>query len=459
MAAAQPIDRARLEALLASELERFQERTKRSLEVSRRAIETMPGGVGSGVAMADPYPLVIERASGARIHDVDANEYVDYCNGFSATPFGHAHPQIVAALVAQASRGTHFGATTEIAIEWAEEITERFDLDWVRFTCSGTEATMDCLRLARAHTGRELVIKIEGAYHGEHPEALTSTNMDLDESAGPDDAPFSRPFGAGVHPAITGAVRVVPFNDLGAAERALSDRKVAALIVEPVLFNVGAIWPAEGYLGGLRELCDRYGTVLVFDEVKTAITIAHGGAEELFGVRPDLKALGKGIGGGLPSGAIGGADDWGYRLIESWEVPQLSTFAANPLSAAAGLVALRDVLGAGAYEGLEAHRQALVAGLEDVIAEHSLPAYVIGAAAKNCIVWVDPADGRLRDFRDYSRRFDGDVASLAWYWLVNRGVLLAPGHDEQTTHSVAHGEAEADQLVGAIGELAAALRA
>ena len=176
-------------------------------------------------------------------------------------------------------------------------------------------------------------------------------------------------------------------------------------------------------------------------------------------MRPDLKALGKGIGGGLAAGAIGGHASWGYELIESWEVPQLSTFAANPLTAAAGAVALRDVLTPQAYEGLEAHRQLLVAGLERVIAEHDLPAYVIGVGAKNCLVWADPAEGQLRNFRDYSRRFDGEAGDLAWFWLVARGVLLAPGADEQTTHSVAHGTKEAEVLVDAFAELGEALRA
>lgn len=452
--ATQPSDE-RLRKLSEAELERFKERTPRSLELARRAVETLPNAVGSGVCVLNPYPLAIREGAGAHVWDVDGNAYSDYSLGFGALPFGHAHPRIAAAIRERAATGTHFGAVTREAVRWAELIRDRFSLDWVRFNSSGTEATMDALRLARAHTGRDLVAKVEGGYHGTHPDALVSGSVGIGEGAGPDSAPVPRAVGRGVADAVRQGVVPLPFNDLEAAERALETEAIACVILEPIMFNVGAIFPRPGYLEGLRELCDRTGTLLVFDEVKTGITVAWGGARELFGVEPDLICLGKGIGGGIAAGAIGGSEPWGYELIESWKVPQLSTFAANPLAAAAGSAAL-ELLDRAAYRRLEEHRRLLNDGLEETIERFELPAYVIGSAAKNCVVWVDGDE--LRDYRDYERRFSADLGWISWIWLVNRGVLLSPGRDEQTTHSIAHTEEDAARFCEAFAELAAALR-
>lgn len=453
--ATQPSDE-RLRKLSEAELERFKERTPRSLELARRAVEVLPNAVASGVSVLNPYPLAVREGAGAHVWDIDGNTYSDYSLGFGALPFGHAHPRIAAVIRERAATGTHFGAVTEDAVRWAELIRRRFALDWVRFTSSGTEATMDALRLARARTGRELIAKIEGGYHGTHPDALISGSSGLGAGAGPDQAPTPRPVGRGVADAVRQGIAPLPFNDLEAAERVLSTEAIACVLLEPIMFNVGAIFPEPGYLEGLRELCDRTGTLLVFDEVKTGITVAFGGARELFGVEPDLICLGKGIGGGIGAGAIGGRDPWGYELIESWAVPQLSTFAANPLAAGAGAAAL-ELLDRDAYRRLEEHRAQLNAGLTDAIERWELPAYVIGAAAKNCVVWVEGPE--LRDYRDYERRFSARLGWLAWLWLVNRGVLLSPGRDEQTTHSIAHTGEDAARFGEAFAELGAALRA
>jgi glutamate-1-semialdehyde 2,1-aminomutase len=452
-------DRELIARLTERERQRFTERTPISLQVARRAVEVMPLGVPTNVSALEPYPLVIAEGAGAYVCDVDGNRYCDYANGFGTSVFGHANTLISEAIAKQAARGTHFGALTMPTLAWAEELCFRYELDWVRFASSGTEATMDAIRLARALSGRELIAKIEGGYHGSHPEAMVSTNMELDASAGSDDRrPKPRLWGRGLPHRLLDDVAVLPFNDLGAAEELLQRGQTAAILIEPILFNVGAVFPEPGYLEGLRELCDTHGTLLIFDETKTAATVAFGGATELFGVEPDLKTLGKGIGGGLAVGAIGGRDERGYRLIESGQFPQLGTFPGNPLVAAAGHAALCEILTPAAYDGLEAHRAYLTEKLERVIAEHDLPAYVIGAGAKACIVWADPAAGPLRDYRDYRRRFDFEAGCLAWLYLVNEGILLAPGQDEQLTFSVAHGPEEAELLAGAFAELAAELR-
>lgn len=453
------IDRTRVKELTSTEAETFQARTRESLGIAQRAVEVLPLGVPSSVFALSPYPLTVTQGRGAEIWDVDGNNYVDYGNGYGTEVFGHAHPLITEAIHRRAADGVHFGALSEEAVEWGELMCRRFGLNWIRFSPSGTEATLDALRLARALTGRKLIAKIEGAYHGSHPWVMASTQPGLEDGrAGLDDAPLPVAFGEGVDDDVLASLRILPFNDFGVAERVLASGEIAALIVEPILFNVGAIFPAPGYLAHLRELCTTYGTQLIFDEVKTGVSVSYDGAAGLFGVQPDLKTFGKGIGGGLGVGAIGGMDEDGYLAIESWRAPHLGTFAGNPLSAAAGIASLRDVMTPQAHDQLEQHRLDLANGLDAVIGEHQLPAYVTGAGAKNCVVWADPDLGRLRNYRDYARRFDGEMGYLAWIWMANRGVWLTPGRDEQTTHSIQHGDGQLTRFVEAFAGLGAALR-
>lgn len=442
--------------LLRRELETFYARHRQSRQLHADAQWWLPQGVPSSVCALHPFPVAIDHGDGARLYDIDGNRFYDYHNGFGTSIFGHAHPLLVEAIDRQAARGTHFGAMTREAAEWAEVVCERFSLDWVRFSPSGTEATMDALRLARAATGRVKICKIEGGYHGSHLDALVSTNMPLDGSEGPDEAPYPRFFSQGISPRVLEEVVPLPFNDAAAAERVLSGGEIAAVIVEPILFNVGTIWPQDGYLQKLRELCDTYGTILIFDETKTGATIAYGGAEELFGVKPHLKTLGKGIGGGLACGAIGDCEGTMRDLVEEWKVPHLGTFSGNPLAAAAGTVALRDILVPEAYEKLQTHHELLSEKLSETIRRYQLPAYVTGVAAKGCIVWAEGAE--LRDFRDYKRRFDFRLGYLAWLYLINRGIFLAPGQDEQWTTSVFHDDEAAEGFAAAFAELAAELR-
>lgn len=316
---------------------------------------------------------------------------------------------------------------------------------------------MDALRLARAATGRIKICKIEGGYHGSHLDALVSTNMPLDGSEGPDESPYPRFFSLGISPRVLEEVIPLPFNDVAAAERVLSGGEIAAIIIEPVLFNVGTIWPEDGYLQKLRELCDTYGSVLIFDETKTGATISYGGAEEVFGVKPHIKTLGKGIGGGISCGAIGDTEGTFRDLVEDWKVPHLGTFSGNPLVSAAGTVALRDVLVPEAYVKLQAHHDLLAGKLQEIIDEFDLPAYITGIASKGCIVWASGEP--LRNFRDYKRRFDFRLGYLAWLYLINRGIFLAPGQDEQWTTSVAHGPEAAEAFAKAFRELAIDLQA
>lgn len=439
-----------IDELTERELMRLQERTPKSLALANRAIEVMPLAVPTNVCAIDPYPIAIDHGKGAYIYDIDGNKYADYHNGFGVGVLGHGNEGIARAVEEAMARGSHYGATTRDICYLAEEICTRWDLNWVRFSHSGTEATMDAIRLARAYSGRVKVAKIEGGYHGSHEVALVSPNLSFDGSEGPDDKPTSRPFGKGLPRRVLEEVIVLPFNDLAAAEEALAAGDVACLITEPILFNVGAIFPEPGYLEGLREICDRHETFLIFDETKTAATIARGGAEEYFSVKPHIKTLGKALGGGLPLACLGGTDPRLYDLVQDGDVPHLGTFCGNPVAAASGLKAM-EILDHEAYLYLDNHGKELKDRLDRIIEEYRLPAYVVQAGAKGSMVW---SPERLGDFRQYRRQFRFELGFLAWLFLYNRGVFLAPGQDEQWTHSLYHTASEADLFAAAIAEMA-----
>jgi glutamate-1-semialdehyde 2,1-aminomutase len=449
------MDRALIEEIQTRELKKLELRTPRSFELIRRSVEPMPLGVPSSIFSMAPYPITILSGQGAPIIDADGHQYSDYGNGYGTTVFGHAHPEITAAITARAQRGSFFGALGEEVTIWAELLTERFNLDWVRFSNSGSEAVMDALRLGMSLTGRTGLAKIEGAYDGTSPWAMWSVHPgeeQIDRSQGGQLTPVA--LGGGLE--SINNVAVLPFNDLQAAAELLRREQTAVLVLEPILFNSGAIFPQDGYLAGLRELCTKTGTLLMFDEVKTGVAIAYGGAEEYFGVQPDLKSFGKGIGGGLSCGAFGGADDRGYEEIKDYRAPHFGTFSGNHLAAAAGAAALR-LLDDQAYQALNEHRSYLAAGLNRVIDSYQLPAYVVGAGAKNCVVWAPPPE--LVDFRDYLTRLDEPLGSALWFWMMNRGVWLTPGRDEQTTHSIAHQRQDADRYIAAFESFAAAISA
>jgi glutamate-1-semialdehyde 2,1-aminomutase len=422
------------EKALAEEVDLLKEKTPQSEKLFLRAIEPMPRGVPTGVYGLAPYPIIMEKGHGAHVFDIDNNRYIDYANGFGVSVWGHANATITKAIAERNQDGIHFGTLSEEMIRWAEMLRARFSLDWLRISNSGTEATMDAIRLARAYTGRDRVAKISGAYHGTHDIALISSNYPK-----PEGDERVRLLGSGIPQSTIRDVAVLQFNDLHEAREVLRKGDVACIIIEPILFNVGAIFPEEGYLSGLRELCDETGTVLIFDETKTGMTVAYGGAETLFGVTPDIKTSGKGIGGGLACGLIGGSKTWGYDMIQEGKMSHLGTFPGNPLLAAAGIASL-EVMDHEAYRLLEEHRLLLQEGIEEIISEFSLPAYSIGAGGKNCLVW---SEKRLTNYDEYIKNFHSEEAFLLWFYMVNRGIWLAQGQDEQTTHSIDHGEREA----------------
>ncbi|MCB0984525.1 MAG: aminotransferase class III-fold pyridoxal phosphate-dependent enzyme, partial [Ilumatobacter sp.] len=300
---------AAVDELIRAEEDRFMARMPRTVDLWERAQRVMPGGVSSSWASSRPVPVWVSHGDGGHVWDVDGNDYVDLHAGYGVNVVGHANPAVVHAVQQRVALGTHFAQPTEDSIVVAEELARRFGLPMWRFNNSGSEATMDAFHLMRAITGRDLVIKVEGSYHGHHDSAMVSIFRGLDQ-LGPLEDPARVP-GAGVPQAMADLLRLVPFNDLDALERVLQQHhgQVAGMILEPMMMNAGIIPPLPGYLEGVRELTRRHGVLLAFDEVKTGLVVHHGGATRLFGVTPDIVCLAKALGGGLPCGAIGGTED------------------------------------------------------------------------------------------------------------------------------------------------------
>jgi glutamate-1-semialdehyde 2,1-aminomutase len=427
-------------------------RTPGSRALHERASKHLPYGVASTFHANDPYPIYLERGQGAHVWDVDGTEYLDFHGGFGVNVVGHAHPKVVEAIERAARTGTHFATTTPTTVALAEELCRRFHLDTVRFANSGTEATMDAIRIARAATGRDQVLKIEGSYHGHHDTVMFSVVPNADAMGGRDQ-PASTPMSKGIPAVLADYTHVVPFNDVEALDRMLTDRgsEIACLIMEPVMMNIGVVVPQPGYLEAARDLCTRHGVVLIFDEVKSGATIAAGGAIERFRVQPHLACFAKAIGGGTPIGAFGG-DASVMEVIEHGAAQQ-GTFNGNPLVAAAGLAALTEVLTPDAYSHLAALGSRLADGCAKAIAEHGVPAHTADLGAKGCVSYRPEPLHNYRDFLETRTEF----YDASYPWIVNRGVFMTPGDEEQWTISVQHTDDDIDRYVDAFAAFAAAV--
>lgn len=432
----------RVEQLLGEEIETFRSRTPRSGVLYERAEKAMPFGVASSFQAGDPYPIYLASGAGSKVTDIDGNTYIDYHNGFGTMAVGHAHPKVRAAIERAAATGTHFAATTEDAVLLAEEIKRRFGVEKVRFTNSGTEATMDAVRLARAASGRDVLLKIEGSYHGHHDPVMYSIVPSMD-SSGPDERPWTVPFSRGIPPETADSTMVVPFNDVDALKATLEENRgrIGALIMEPIMMNIGIVMPMPGYLQAVRDLCDQHSIVLIFDEVKTGATVAAGGATQLLGVQPDLICLAKSIGGGTPVGAFAGK----ATIMDEIEngVAALGTFNGNPLSMAAGLATLTEVLTPDAYAHLAKLGTRLASGCQDVLDRTGITGVTTDLGCKGSITFRDKPIERYRDFAEV----DDSLFDASWYWLLNRGIFQTPGKEEQWTISVQHSEADIDRFV------------
>src|SRR3954464_14853759 len=346
-AGAVQLDRGRIAELTERETALLNERTPRSGEMFRRADAVLAGGVSSSYQLREPWPIYVERGAGPRGGDVDGNEMLDFHNGFGSMVQGHAHPAIGAAVSERYARGTHFAAPTEDAVVVGEELARRWGLPKWRYTNSGSESTMDAIRIARAYTQREPILKIFGSYHGHHDAVMVSIGVDYDE-IGPPDHPAQLAYGGGIPQATVDLTHAVHFNDAETMERLIAEIRPACVIMEAAMMNLGVVLPEDGYLEAVRSCTRDAGVVLIFDEVKTGLTIAPGGATERFGVQPDLVTLAKALGGGLPSGAIGGSEEI-MRVVEDGTVYQVGTYNGNPLGMAAARASVMDVMTPDAY--------------------------------------------------------------------------------------------------------------
>jgi glutamate-1-semialdehyde 2,1-aminomutase len=451
------IDRRRVRELTAREEKKLNDRTPGSRTMFERSRATLAGGVASSYQLRDPWPIYLSHGRGAEVWDVDGNRLLDFHNGFGSMVQGHAHPTIEKAVRERFPLGTHFAAPTEDGVVVAEELARRFGLPKWRYTNSGSEATMDAIRIARAATGRNGIMKIFGSYHGHHDYVMVSIGVPY-EQIGDRDEYASIPYGAGVPQVVADMTIAVPFNDASAMERRLErlieeGRKPACVIMEAAMMNLGVVLPERGYLEAVRELTRTHGIVLIFDEVKTGLCIAAGGATERFGVTPDMVTLAKTLGGGLPSGAIGGTEDV-FAVVESEKVYQVGTYNGNPLAMAAARASLLEVLTPEAYEHLDALNERMVSGCQAVIDTYRLPGYAVGIGAKGCVTF---SPEKIVDYETYKAHQDGELCDLAWLYNMNRGVFMTPGREEEWTLSVAHTLEDCDAFVAAFDELAADL--
>jgi glutamate-1-semialdehyde 2,1-aminomutase len=428
------------------ETARLLERTPASARLFERAAKILPFGVVSSFQKGFPYPIYVSHGRGSRVWDQDGRDYVDFHGGFGAMIAGHAHPRLVEAIHEAAGRGTHFAVTTEEAVAFGEEICRRFGLGMLRFANSGTEATMDAIRVARAATGRDVVCKIEGSYHGHHDAVMFSVVPNADVMGGRE-RPAKAPVSKGLVKDAHRYIEVVPFNDAEAVERLFVEKgtEIACLIMEPAMMNIGIVLPQPGYLERVRELCTEHGVIFIYDEIKTGFTIAAGGACERFGVQPDLVCLAKAISGGLPAAAFGGRADL-MRLIEQG-VSQMGTYNGNPLVSHVGLVFLKEILTPAAYAELARLGARLAAGCQRAIERAGLPAHTIDLGAKGCVSYRPTPMKNYRDFLETKP----ELFAASYPWLLNRGVFMTPGDEEQWTLSLQHTDADVDLFIEVFG--------
>jgi glutamate-1-semialdehyde 2,1-aminomutase len=424
----------------------------RSSELFDRAKRVLPGGVNSPVRAfraVGGTPFFVARAEGARLFDADGKSYLDYVCSWGPLILGHAHPAVLTAVSEAARRGWTYGAPCEAEVELAEEVRRRMpSLEMMRFVNSGTEATMAAVRLARAATGRDLIIKFDGCYHGHADGFLVK--------AGSGVATLGLPDSPGVPAALASLTLTAPFNDAQAVADLFTahPNQIAAVIVEPYVGNVGFIAPDPDFHPALRSLCDRHGALLIFDEVMTGFRVAAGGAQARLGVKPDLTTLGKIIGGGFPVGAYGGRADLMQRIAPEGPVYQAGTLSGNPVAMAAGLATLRETSRQGFYEALERRTERLVSGLTKIAERRAVPARV-GYAGSMWGAYF--TEGPVRNYADAKTADTGLFAR--WHKAaLARGVFLAPSAFEAGFVSSAHSDADIDftirELDAALGEAA-----
>ena len=414
-----------------------------SKELYREACKLMPGGVNSPVRSGRAVgfdPLFIKKADGCRITDEDGNVYIDYVGSWGPLILGHSHPEVVEALREVTERGTSYGIPTRIEIEMARKVVEMVpSIEMVRMVNSGTEAAMSAIRLARGYTGRKKIIKFNGCYHGHADSLLVKSGSGI--------LTFGIPGTPGVPEEFVQHTISLPYNDLEAVRAVMESagEEVAAIIVEPVAANMGVVPPGAGYLEGLRRICTEYGSLLIFDEVITGFRLAPGGAQQLFGIMPDLSCLGKIIGGGLPVGAYGGSKEIMERVAPCGDVYQAGTLSGNPLAMRAGLAALNVLSRGGIYEEIEKKNTYLCTGLQEAASAAGVPVTINRIASLGCGFFTE---GPVFDLGSAAKS-DTEAYAMFFREMLKRGVYLAPSQFEAFFVSAAHGRQDLDLTIQA----------
>ena len=424
----------------------------RSQKIFERARRVLVGGVNSPVrafGAVGGVPVIVDRAEGAKVWDVDGNAYTDFVCSWGALILGHAHPEIAAALAEQAARGTSYGMTTELEIELAEMLQKALpSMERVRFVSSGTEATMSAVRLARAATGRDFIVKFEGGYHGHGDSFLTKGGSGL--------ATLGIAASPGVPKTLAELTLDAPYNDLAAVERLFekNGKAIAAVIVEPVAANMGVIPPVQGFLSGLRQVTSQYGALLIFDEVITGFRLCYGGAQKLFGVEPDLTTLGKIIGGGLPVAAYGGRQELMQQVAPLGSVYQAGTLSGNPLAMRAGIETLKRLALADFYDSLERKTKILADGMRQALSDTGIAGQVARAGSLLTLFFT------AGPVENYSGAKTSDTRRFAAFFqeMLRRRILLPPSQFEALFVSAAHSDEDMRCTVTACRESLAAIR-
>ncbi|MBG0774070.1 MAG: glutamate-1-semialdehyde 2,1-aminomutase [Desulfovibrio alaskensis] len=416
---------------------------ERSRNLFERAQKLIPGGVNSPVRAClsvDSAPVFVERGQGSKLYSVDGREYIDFVESWGPLLLGHAHPAVNKAIHEAVDKGSSFGAPCEDEIRLAEAVVDAVpSIEMVRMVSSGTEATMSALRLARGYTGRNKLIKFEGCYHG-HGDAFLA-------SAGSGVATLSIPGTPGVPDTVVADTLLAPYNNLERVKALFENHgaDIAAVIVEPTAGNMGLVRPAAGFLQGLRELCDRYGALLIFDEVITGFRLSYGGAQQYFGITPDLTTLGKIIGGGMPVGAYGGRREIMERIAPCGDVYQAGTLAGNPVAMAAGIATLAELKKAD-YPALEKRVDALASEIEAILKAKGVPVTVNRLASMFTIFFTEEP---VTDY-DSAKKADGTLYTRFYQQMRDQGIYLAPSGFECAMVSLAHTEDDFAAMLAAV---------
>lgn len=446
----------RLDEIIAEEGRAFLDRQPRSTELLEIAKKHLVSGLTSSWQGSDPQPIWIKEGRGSHLIDEDGLEFVDMHGGYGAGVAGHGHPAIVAAVQDRVTRGTHFASPVVDAIDVSAELASRFGLPLWRFGQSGTESTMDAIHLMRAVTGRPYFIKVEGSYHGHHDSVQVSVYCDDLELLGDPELPNSSHAEGGMPDSVLEQCKVVPFNNVESVRKRLEQfpGQIAGMIVEPMMMNIGIVFPDDGYLAALKEVLHEHGALLAYDEVKTGFTTRPGGMIEYYGVTPDIVCVAKSLGGGLVVSAIGGVAEVMNKIAEG-VYEQCGTFNGNPLSMAAAKACLAGVLTPENYTHVESLRQNMVGQLEGIVSEFELPAYVESIGFKGCVVFKET---KIRNYRDYLE-WDDRFSAAHWLFQHKGGVMLPNGGKvEQWMLSVQHTEDDVQKFVDNFAGFAKALR-